>query len=65
MDRTWETQVKPVLQACAHISNHLDHTKTSSKADDDWIEAQMRKVGPIASGADASVPASRINEYFW
>ncbi|MFE7040431.1 hypothetical protein [Streptomyces atratus] len=64
VNRTWETQVKTLLQACAHISNHLDYTKTSSKADDDWIQAQMRIVGPVAPGADASVPASRINEYF-
>lgn len=64
VNRTWETQVKTLLQACAHISNHLNYTKKSSKADDDWIEAQMRMIGPVAPGADAAVPASQINKYF-
>ncbi|WP_234433475.1 hypothetical protein [Streptomyces sp. NRRL WC-3549] len=64
VNRTWETQVKTLLQACAHISNHLNYTKKSSKADDDWIEAQLRIIGPVAPGADASVPASQINKYF-
>ncbi|WP_327367700.1 hypothetical protein [Streptomyces sp. NBC_01217] len=64
VNRTWETQVKTLLQACAHISNHLDYTKASSKADDEWIEAQMRIVGPVAPGADASVSASKIDKYF-
>ncbi|MFJ4704883.1 hypothetical protein ACIP6I_08500 [Streptomyces anulatus] len=26
---TWDKQVKTLLQACAHISNHLDYTKAS------------------------------------
>ncbi|MCX5112108.1 hypothetical protein OOK13_26885 [Streptomyces sp. NBC_00378] len=61
---TWETQVKTLLQACAHISNHLDYTKASKKADDEWVEAQLRIVGPVAPGADAAVPASQISKYF-
>lgn len=64
VNETWETQVKTLLQACAHISNHLDHTKKSSKADDDWIGAQLRIIGPVIPGNDGAVPASRINKYF-
>lgn len=60
----WATQVKTLLQACAHISNHLNYTKTSNRHEDGWIEAQMRIVGPVAPGADGAVPASRISEYF-
>ncbi|RPK43429.1 MULTISPECIES: hypothetical protein [unclassified Streptomyces] len=61
---TWETQVKTLLQACAHISNHLDYAKASNKADDEWIETQLRIVGPVAPEADEAVPASQISKYF-
>ncbi|MEU0623316.1 hypothetical protein ABZ329_21010 [Streptomyces rubiginosohelvolus] len=61
---TWEKQVKSLLQACAHISNHLDYTKASRKADDEWLETQLRIIGPVAPDADASVPASQLNKYF-
>ncbi|MGW2084862.1 hypothetical protein [Streptomyces sp. NPDC001880] len=64
VNRTWETQVKTLLQACAHISNHLDYTKSSSKAEDDRIGAQLRIVGAVAPGADGAVPVSRIDKYF-
>lgn len=62
--RTWETQVKTLLQACAHISNHLDHTKKSRAKDDDWIQAQLRIIGPVAPGQDGAVTASQIDKYF-
>jgi hypothetical protein len=62
--QTWEKQVKSLLQACAHISNHLDYTKASKKSDDEWIETQLRIVGPVAPGADGAVPASQLNKYF-
>ncbi|WP_405635051.1 hypothetical protein OG543_08115 [Streptomyces sp. NBC_01178] len=61
---TWGKQVKTLLQACAHISNHLDYTKASRKADDEWIETQLRLVGPVAPEADGAVPASQISKYF-
>lgn len=63
VNKTWETQVKTLLQACAHISNHLDHTKASRKEDDDWIQAQLRHYAPIP-GKDGAVSASQINKYF-
>ncbi|WP_329113310.1 hypothetical protein [Streptomyces sp. NBC_01353] len=64
VNQTWEKQVKTLLQACAHISNHLDHTKASRNADDDWIQTQMRIIGPVAPGKDGAVSASQINKYF-
>ncbi|WP_405421690.1 hypothetical protein [Streptomyces erythrochromogenes] len=62
--KTWETQVKTLLQACAHISNHLDYTKKSSKANDEWIGAQLRIVGPVAPGREGAVSASQIDKFF-
>ncbi|MFB6984685.1 hypothetical protein ACFC0C_00435 [Streptomyces sp. NPDC056178] len=64
VNRTWETQVKTLLQACAHISNHLDYTKSSNKAEDERIGAQLRIIGPVAPGADGAVPVSQIDKYF-
>ncbi|MFF7438951.1 hypothetical protein [Streptomyces sp. NPDC008122] len=61
---TWETQVKTLLQACAHISNHLNYTKKSNKAEDDWIAAQLRTVGPVIPGGGGAVSASQIDKYF-
>ncbi|MEY7975595.1 hypothetical protein AB8O53_04550 [Streptomyces pilosus] len=64
VNKTWERQVRTLLQACGHISNHLDHTKKSRKADDDWIGARLRIVGPVVPGDDGAVSASRIDTYF-
>ncbi|MFE3717819.1 hypothetical protein [Streptomyces cyaneofuscatus] len=61
---TWEKQVKTLLQACAHISNHLDYSKESRKADDKQVGAQLRNIGPVAPGADGAVPVSQISKYF-
>lgn len=54
----WTSQVKAVLQACAHISNHLDYSKKRHAADDDKIAADIR-------GKDGSaLSVSSLNEYF-
>ncbi|MFI6724720.1 hypothetical protein NRF20_11210 [Streptomyces sp. R-74717] len=37
----WGSQVKTVLQMCAHISNHLDYSKKAHAKDDDWIAAEL------------------------
>ncbi|MBM7054627.1 hypothetical protein [Streptomyces durocortorensis] len=39
--KAWAKQVGTLLDACAHISNHLDYTKASTKKDDEWIAAQV------------------------
>ncbi|PJE98476.1 hypothetical protein CUT44_07145 [Streptomyces carminius] len=38
----WESQLKTLLQSCAHISNHLDYSANSYTKEDKRIEAQMR-----------------------
>jgi hypothetical protein len=54
----WTTQVKSVLQACAHISNHLDFSKKLHNQDDALIAADLR-------GRDGSaLPVSRLNDLF-
>ncbi|MFF3062413.1 hypothetical protein [Streptomyces sp. NPDC057909] len=54
----WTSQVKSVLQAVAHISNHLDYSKKAHALDDAWIAADLRR------GDGSTMPVSRLNEYF-
>jgi hypothetical protein len=54
----WSNQAKTVLQACAHISNHLAYSKRSHTRDDAEIGATLR-------GRDGTaVSVSRISKYF-
>lgn len=54
----WNTQLKTLLEACAHISNHLDFTRAQHAKDEDRVVTNMRD----AAGNLMSV--SRINDYF-
>lgn len=38
----WDSQVKTVLQMCAHLSNHLDYSKKAHARDEAEIAASMR-----------------------
>ncbi|MER5522599.1 hypothetical protein, partial [Streptomyces sp. NPDC002763] len=54
----WTSQVKSVLQACAHISDHLDFTKRLHTEDD-------AKIGAVLRSRDGSaMPVSKLSEYF-
>ncbi|MEU1705124.1 hypothetical protein ABZ478_06925 [Streptomyces sp. NPDC005706] len=54
----WTSQVKAVLQACAHISDHLDYTKKRHAEDD-------AKIGAVLRGSDGSAASvSQLDEYF-
>ncbi|MEU2429193.1 hypothetical protein ABZ611_06665 [Streptomyces sp. NPDC007861] len=53
----WDSQVKTVMQMCAHISNHLDYSQKAHARDDAVIEAAMR-------GRDGrAMPVSEISKY--
>ncbi len=54
----WTSQVNAVLQACAHISNHLDYSKKAHAQNDEAIAASLRN----RDGSAVSV--SRLAEYF-
>ncbi|MGW3207370.1 hypothetical protein [Streptomyces sp. NPDC001135] len=54
----WTSQVKAVLQAFAHISNHLDYSKKLHAQDDETIAAELR--GRNGSAVSVSV----LNSYF-
>jgi hypothetical protein len=54
----WTSQVKAVLQALAHISNHLDYSKKLHARDDEKIAAEMR------SRDGSAVSVSALSSYF-
>ncbi|MFI5804261.1 hypothetical protein [Streptomyces sp. NPDC051561] len=57
----WTSQLSALLQACAHVSNHLDHTRATHAQDDAKIKAALRG---IDSAPAPPVPVSRLSEYF-
>ncbi|CAL9393136.1 hypothetical protein SUDANB106_01314 [Streptomyces sp. enrichment culture] len=54
----WDSQLRTLLQSCAHISNHLDYSAKSYVKQDREIEAQMRH----RDGSAMSV--SEIERYY-
>lgn len=54
----WTSQANTLLQACAHISNHLDFSRKAHAQDDAAIAASLR------NRDGSAVPSSRIVEYF-
>ncbi len=54
----WTSQVKSVLQACAHISDHLDYSKKRHAEDD-------AEIGTVVRASDGgALSVSKLNEYF-
>ncbi|MEU5646782.1 hypothetical protein [Streptomyces milbemycinicus] len=58
MAMTWNDQLKTLLQACAHISNHLDYSKKSQAHTDAKIAADMARRDGTA------MPVSEISKYY-
>ena len=54
----WESQVKAVRQAFAHIANHLDYSKKLHANDDAKIAAVIK------SRDGSALPASELSKYF-
>ncbi|GAB2972600.1 hypothetical protein GCM10023080_040880 [Streptomyces pseudoechinosporeus] len=54
----WDSQLKHLLQSCAHISNHLNYSKALHANDDAEIAASVRdRVGQ-------ALPVSELAKYF-
>ncbi|KOU55239.1 hypothetical protein ADK57_45140 [Streptomyces sp. MMG1533] len=54
----WTSQAKTVLQACAHISNHLDYSKKLHAEDD-------AKIAAVLASRDGSAESvSELSKYF-
>jgi hypothetical protein len=53
----WEEQLKSLMDACAHISNHMRVTKKLHDDDEGYIQRQMSSIADLDAGFDERVGA--------
>jgi hypothetical protein len=46
----WEKQLKTLLDACAHISNHMDYTKGAHAGDEYHIQGVVSSIATLDAG---------------
>ncbi|MET9964607.1 hypothetical protein ABZZ80_01420 [Streptomyces sp. NPDC006356] len=51
----WEEQLKSLMDACAHISNHMHFTKKLNAGTDDYIARQMSSIALLDAGFDERI----------
>ncbi|GAA3800276.1 hypothetical protein [Streptomyces chiangmaiensis] len=51
----WDTQLNSLLDACAHISNHMQVTKKIHTGDEAYIQRQMSSIDTLGAGFDERV----------
>ena len=59
---SWQKQLKTVLDACAHISNHLDYTKKAHQGDEVFLSVQFSKISELEKGFDEKTEAQPAHE---
>jgi len=52
VSKRWEKQLKSLMDACAHISNHLDFTKNAHQGDEHFIQRKMSSISALDKGFD-------------
>ncbi|MFF8954571.1 hypothetical protein [Streptomyces sp. NPDC014894] len=61
----WEKQLGSLMDACAHISNHMDVSGKTHRDDDDWIQRSMSGIDTLDRGFDESyAPAGAKNPVY-
>ncbi|MDX3387028.1 hypothetical protein PV682_37135 [Streptomyces niveiscabiei] len=53
----WEAQLKSLMDACSHISNHMHVTKKLHAGDDDYIARMASSISVLDAGFDERVGA--------
>ncbi|MEV5429534.1 hypothetical protein [Streptomyces sp. NPDC052701] len=53
----WEEQLKSLMDACAHISNHMRVTKKLHVGDEGYIQRRMSSIAALDAGFDERVGA--------
>ncbi|MFF2524591.1 hypothetical protein [Streptomyces liangshanensis] len=48
----WEEQLKSLMDACAHISNHMDYTKNAHAGDEHFIQGRLSSIATLDQGFD-------------
>ncbi|MFJ4872493.1 hypothetical protein [Streptomyces sp. NPDC088757] len=51
----WEKSLKTLLDACAHISNHMDFTKNAHAGDEYFIATTVSSIATLDKGFDEGV----------
>jgi len=51
----WDAQLNSLLDACAHISNHMQFTKKLHEGDDSYIQRQMSSIETLDEGFNERV----------
>ncbi|MCG8964749.1 hypothetical protein [Streptomyces sp. CL12-4] len=57
MSTRWDEQLKSLMDACAHISNHMRVTKKVHDGDEGYIQRQMSSIAMLDTGFDERVGA--------
>ncbi|MFJ9034179.1 hypothetical protein ACIRQP_38120 [Streptomyces sp. NPDC102274] len=52
MQERWEKQLQSLLDACAHISNHMDFTKKAHQGDEYFIASTVSSIAELDKGFD-------------
>ncbi|MFE2888070.1 hypothetical protein [Streptomyces sp. NPDC059272] len=50
VQQRWEEQLTSLLDACAHISNHMDYTKRAHQGDEFYIAGQISSISTLDKG---------------
>lgn len=58
LSNRWSRQLNTVLDACAHIANHMQVTKKIHNGDEAYIQRQMSSIDVLDAGFDERVGAS-------
>jgi hypothetical protein len=53
----WDSSLNDLLDACAHISNHMDFTKKAHAGDEVFIERRASSIDTLDAGFDERVGA--------
>ncbi|MFI0242692.1 hypothetical protein [Streptomyces sp. NPDC016845] len=61
----WDEQLKSLMDACAHISNHMQVTKKVHAGDEHYIQRQMSSIDTLDAGFDerAGEPGAKNKVY--
>lgn len=52
VQKKWEKQLQSLVDACAHISNHMDFTKKTHRGDEHFIVSTVSSIEALDKGFD-------------
>ncbi|WP_093811802.1 hypothetical protein [Streptomyces sp. Ncost-T6T-1] len=55
VQKRWEKQLQSLVDACAHISNHMDFTKKAHQGDEYFIVSTVSSIKTLDKGFDEGV----------